>query len=152
MLREGLARMQSAWYSASTTDETDKTLWQQCSDCRASSFQEALELTLAKAEKEPPVYDDWLWTSMYAQQLSAWVEYFRAEQFFIVPYRTYVDGTLKETVCNRLMLRLGYRADCSKLKARAEQLNAHPHPPLVQDATPHLITKYYFVMARQNLR
>eukprot|EP00928_Gymnodinium_smaydae_P015829 TRINITY_DN15888_c0_g1_i1.p2 TRINITY_DN15888_c0_g1~~TRINITY_DN15888_c0_g1_i1.p2 ORF type:complete len:208 (-),score=39.74 TRINITY_DN15888_c0_g1_i1:199-822(-) len=58
-----------------------------CVDCRAASFESAVRKHLSEAQKDPPVYSDWLWTGMYARQLEEWLKYFEPAQFLLMPTR-----------------------------------------------------------------
>jgi len=151
MLREGLARMQSAWYSSSATDAIDTTMWQQCADCKADSFPEALEHTLDKAERTPPVIDDWLWASMYARHIHVWLKYFESQQFFFIPYQEYVVKQGKRRICKTLIRQLKVNLDCDKLKEGAHR-NAHEHPDLEDDLPYTSLRRFHKVIEPENAR
>lgn len=137
LLRDPLARMQSAWYSAAERTEDDHTIWQQCYDCKARSFKEAFERSVKKAGKNPPVYDDWLWAAMYARHIDAWLAHFMPNQLYVVPYKQFVNkGSSRVKVCWDIMRRLDYPANCTNLQTEATVSNAHQHPPLEDEDIP----------------
>lgn len=152
LLRDPLARMQSAWYAASERTEDDHTKWQQCHDCKAHSFTEALDRTVKRAERMPPVYDDWLWTSMYARHLDAWLAHFGPEQLYVVPYKLFVEGGASRTrVCWDIMRRLDYPANCTKLQTSDSVSNAHPHPPIEDEKIPRdTLQRFKHIMKAEN--
>ena len=152
LLRDPLARMQSAWYAAANRTEDDHTIWQQCHDCKAHSFTDALERTVKKAERDPPIYDDWLWTSMYARHLDAWLAHFAPKQLYVIPYRVFVDGgDNRAQICWDIMRRLDYPANCTKLQSLDTVSNAHKHPPIEDEDIPKsTLTRFNKIMEAEN--
>lgn len=152
LLREPLARMQSAWYAASSLTEENHNIWQQCHDCKAHSFIDALERTVKKAEKSPPVYDDWLWTSMYARHLDAWLTHFAPQQLYIVPYKFYVEGGDNRTqVCWDIMRRLDFQANCTRLQTLDAVPKANKPPALEDENIPKAtLSSFNHIMDAEN--
>jgi len=147
MLREPLSRMQSAWYHSSQAYAN----WEQCRDCKAASFAEAVEATLNRAETNH-TYDDWLWGSMYADHLKAWLSKFQPSQIVVMPYKLYTHGD-KVSVCSDLAQRLDWQFDCNALNVAGEQpkeFNAHSHLSLEEDMPPELRDRFQNYIAGHN--
>jgi len=151
MLREPLSRMQSAWYHSRTVDPAELP-WEQCRDCMAASFAEALNATVARASSPSPTYDDWMWASMYGRQLKHWMSVYDSSHFIIVPQRTYInDGNVK--ACMDVARKLDLSLNCQALEgqgANPSTMNAHKHPPLEGDAPQELQNKFKEVIEREN--
>jgi hypothetical protein len=128
IIREPLSRMQSAWYAA-----------RQCGnhaictqDCRGSSFKEDLKTALENAKKDPPVYTEWLWTSMYGRHLQEWLKFFPAQQLYVIPYKQYSSGDADE-ICRNLAKRLDFEMDCESNGAGPTHAWQNDHPSLKDD-------------------
>lgn len=127
LLREPLARMQSAWYHAQTFNFTNE-----CIDCRSPSFKDSLAEHMEKARQDPPVYSDWLWTGMYGAQLEQWLKSFGASRFLLIPY-TYLMKGDKDGICRKLSESLEFTMDCNSDGIPLSHEWSHPHPPLDED-------------------
>lgn len=138
MLREPLARMQSAWYHSA------KMNWRVCRDCRAPSFQKALVATMGRMRQQPPRLDDWLWGSMYSLHLEQWMAHFPPNQFFVIPFKAYVGGN-KKNICQKLSWRLDFKMNCGSLR-NAVAANSHEHPVLEDDLPGALRHQFHELM------
>lgn len=125
MLREPLARMQSAYYAAKACDF--KCI---CMGCKSDSFSEALESHLHKATRKR--VSDWIWTSTYAAQIEGWLAVFQPSQLVVVPYLVYVSGD-KDSVCLAVSSRTGYAMDCDSRGDPAAHEWKNRHPSLQED-------------------
>lgn len=130
LIREPLARMQSAWYHAQSFNFTNE-----CVNCRSPSFKSSLEEHVAKARRSPPVYSDWLWTGMYGAQLEQWLEHFSANRLLVIPYAYLMKGD-KDAVCRELSTRLEFAIDCESNGIPISHEWSHPHPALEEDVSP----------------
>lgn len=150
MVREPLARMQSAYYHSAESDENGP-----CTECKGLTFSDSLEETLedARIPASPtsnPSIRDWLWTSMYGRQLAYWLRSFKPSQFYILPMNVYSQGN-NVRICQDLSDHVNVDIDCSPFEnAVPEQLNTHEHPPLDEDTTPDLRDKFADFMAPEN--
>jgi len=149
MLREPLSRMQSAWYHS----HEGYAEWAQCRDCKAPSFQQALNSSLSKAQRSTPTYDDWLWASLYGRQIEYWLSKFDAHQFVILPYRQYTQGD-RTGVCLDIAKRLEKVFDCKALSTgNATFANFHEHPTMDQEELPHALkTQFDSFIEAENTR
>jgi len=146
MLRHPLDRMQSTWYHASQP----YSRWVQCRDCKAQSFREALSATMQRAKNY--VYDDWLWTSMYARQIEAWLKHFEAKQLYVIPMKQYVKGD-RIGICNDMSSRLSFPLDCRVLDGQVvSHSNTHEHIRVEDDAPPELQAEFNSFMSAENSR
>lgn len=127
MLREPLARMQSAFYAAKKCDF--KCI---CMGCKAESFSAALDDHLGKAVQQK--VSDWIWTSTYAAQIDGWLAVFQPSQLVVVPYLAYVSGD-KDSICRTMSLRTGYQMDCDSHGNPAAHKWKNPHPSLAEDVS-----------------
>lgn len=127
-LRDPLQRMQSAYYHSRAGDPAP------CIDCQtAATFKEALLGSVVKAERDPPHYDDWLWTSMAGVQLQEWVKHFSADQFLIYPMQFYLQNAT--IICLEVAARLRAPLQCDGQLA-APVVNQHTHPALQDEGIP----------------
>merc|ERR1719476_1112610 len=129
MLREPLARMQSAWYYFRRY--VDKTGVDVCDSwlpgCNESSFQDAVAGSVSAARSSSPSYSMLLWQSMYARHLEGYLAEFEAAQFVIVPFLHYVKFN-PHAACAALNRRLNVDMNCQNFTPSRE--NVHAHPPL----------------------
>lgn len=132
MFREPLAQMQSAWYHAASFNFTNA-----CNSCRAPSFRVALHRALAGMRKSPPELSAWVWTTMYARQLSPWFEKFDASQFYMIPMHQ-LSGADKDQICVDISERLNFKAVCDSRGKESLHSWSHPHPDVDEDAGPEL--------------
>lgn len=138
MLREPLSRMQSAWYHAAQP----YSHWRQCRDCKGETFANSLNATLLRSLAPTPVYDDWLWTSMYGRHLEHWLYHFSPNQFYVMPYRQYTHGN-KSMICRDIAGRLSPGVKCEEIDTKeAAMSNTHDHPALIDDC-PNEIRKLF---------
>jgi len=149
LLREPLSRMQSNWYHAQATG------WVQCLDCKNSTFASALSHTLDKVSglNPLPIYDDWLWASLYARQIVIWLDAFSADQLVVLPFKSFTEGN-KIRVCNVISHKLDALVDCSKLKSanNTAQINSHEHRSLEEDISPELRDRFFDLLSEDNTR
>jgi len=139
MLREPLARMQSAYYAAKVCDF--KCI---CMGCRSESFSEALADHLRKATQQK--VSDWIWTSTYAAQIDSWLAVFQPSQLVVVPYLVYTTGD-KDSVCRAVASRTGYQMDCNSRGDPAAHEWNNRHPGLNADvATQELLDAWHSYM------
>lgn len=128
-LREPIARMQSAFYHAQ-----EHHFRAVCSDCQASSFQVALARALTKARQATPVFEDWLWTSLYARHLTEWLAYFDPRQFIAVPFHVYTAHGFNG-LCWDISSRIDFDMKCGRFGyINATRANTHAHEHLDADA------------------
>jgi len=140
LLREPLSRMQSAWYHAESFNFTNL-----CADCRAKSFHHALQNHVERALANPPEYSDWLWSSMYGLQLTHWMEYFPARQFFVAPYKYFLDDK-KDNICRQFSETINFAIDCDSHGTPALHEWQHAHPGLDEDTTEHTRKRFKSIM------
>lgn len=146
MLRQPLDRMQSTWYHASQPYSN----WVQCRDCKANSFREALAGTMERARNH--TYDDWLWASMYARHIEAWLKHFEARQMYIIPMKQYVKGA-RVHICNDMSKRLSFPLDCQVLEGQVvSHSNTHEHVRVEDDAPEELRAEFATFMQAENSR
>eukprot|EP00931_Biecheleriopsis_adriatica_P110071 TRINITY_DN8435_c0_g1_i2.p1 TRINITY_DN8435_c0_g1~~TRINITY_DN8435_c0_g1_i2.p1 ORF type:complete len:422 (+),score=63.05 TRINITY_DN8435_c0_g1_i2:30-1295(+) len=121
-IREPLARMHSAYYHAYIAESHGV-----CGDCLlGDSFSSSLLLSMAEAEKSPPIYHDWLYRSLAGYQLQQWTKHMAADQFVVVPFIQMVSNL--GSACQEITSRLRIRSHCSALMEK--QVNQDPHPKL----------------------
>jgi len=132
LLREPLARMQSAWYHAQSFNFTNE-----CVDCKAPNFRVSLREHLAMATKNPPTYTDWVWTGMYGHQLERWLHHFEASRLFVVPMGYLMKGD-KDAICRRLSQHVRFNIDCDSKGRAMDHEWSHPHPPMSEDIGKYL--------------
>lgn len=125
MIREPLARMQSAWYAARECD--NHAICKE--DCMGESFAFDLRRALDNAKKTEPLYTEWLWTGMYGRQLKQWLSSFDAKQMYVVPYMQYSKGDA-DGICQEIAKRTDFHMDCEG-RSRGKGVshswsNAHP--------------------------
>lgn len=125
MLREPLARMQSAYYAAKAC--SFKCI---CMGCKSENFSEALDSHLHKAMRQR--VSDWIWTSTYAAQIEGWLTVFQPSQLVVVPYLVYVSGD-KDSICRAVSSRTGYQMDCDSRGDPAAHEWDNRHPSLLED-------------------
>eukprot|EP00928_Gymnodinium_smaydae_P007451 TRINITY_DN12675_c0_g1_i2.p1 TRINITY_DN12675_c0_g1~~TRINITY_DN12675_c0_g1_i2.p1 ORF type:complete len:423 (-),score=38.61 TRINITY_DN12675_c0_g1_i2:138-1406(-) len=137
-LRDPLHRMHSAFYHSRAGDPAP------CIDCQtAATFKEALLSSVLKAERDPPHYDDWLWTSMAGVQLQEWVKHFSADQFLI--YRSQAYAQNAKAICLHVAATLSTPLQCKGLEA--PWVNQHTHPALLDEGAPSaLIARFNAVV------
>mmetsp|Transcript_7983 Transcript_7983/g.17250 ORF Transcript_7983/g.17250 Transcript_7983/m.17250 type:complete len:402 (+) Transcript_7983:123-1328(+) len=145
MIREPLARMQSNWYHASQSYSD----WKQCRDCKSKTFAGGLEATLHKARQAQPIYDDWLWTSLYARHMERWLEHFDASQFYVIPVSQYSQGN-RTAICKDLADRMTFPMECQSLIGKRQPVNTHEHPPLETDVSEPLRKSYADLLQSEN--
>lgn len=148
MVREPLARMQSAWYAAQLCGYF-KAICKD--DCKAPTFQEALTNVLNNATKEEPILTEWIWTSMYGRHLEQWMEQFLARQIMVVPYKEYSNGNA-DHVCKELSNMTQFPMDCNSKGAGVTHLWASGHKELSEDMTDKLTAKFKSVMDAEDER
>jgi len=141
LLRDPLARMQSAWYHAQSFD-----FMNECVDCRASSFQNSLYTHLEKWSAEPRQYSDWLWTGMYGQHMVEWLKVFDPWQFFVIPYNYMIEGD-KDNICRQLSKHLNFKIGCDSKGAPLSHEWSHEHPPIEEDLTPQIQQRFNSMIA-----
>jgi len=139
MLRNPLARMQSAWYHAAAGN-----FKKVCLDCRANDFETALRSTLNQAQQNPPVYADWLWTSLYAENLKVWLKYFNKSSVYVVPFVRYVTGG-GPSICEALSAQHQFTMDCNGWYDPSP-VNHFAHPSLSMDVSPETRVDFAKVM------
>jgi hypothetical protein len=133
LLREPVARMQSAFYHAQ-----ERSFEGVCTECNASSFSKALAEALETAKGAESYIQDWMWTSMYGYSIEEWLKYFSPDQFAVIPFRKYVKNGARD-VCKYVSSRLGFDISCSPHPA--PHSNSHHHPHLEEDAPASLIAE-----------
>lgn len=70
---------------------------------------------------------------MYRHHIKAWFSRFDPGQFYIVPYRQFVEGD-KDSICRDLSHRLHFAMDCASRGANATWIgNPDTHPPVEKD-------------------
>jgi hypothetical protein len=145
LLREPVARMQSAYYHA----KYDRNFTGVCRDCNASSFGDALGNTLATAKTTEQI-DDWMWGSMYGYQAEEWFRYFSPSQFAVIPYHLYTHVGAGD-ICKYVSSRLNSDITCHT--ELAAHTNSHSHPPLDEDAPASLLAEArdYFAADKDRL-
>lgn len=145
MVREPLARMQSAYYHSRLSDENGP-----CTECRGPTFGSVLKETLDDATGAYPAFRDWLWTSMYGRQLDYWLKSFKPSQFYVVPMNVYSKGD-NVNICHDLSDHVNADINCGPFQDEVpEQLNTHDHPPLDQDTSGELRQRFANFMASEN--
>lgn len=147
MLREPLARMQSAWYHARAGG------WQGvCRDCHAESFQDAVGLAIDAFTQRPAEVKDWLWTSMYERQLRVWLDHFSPKQFYLSLFQDF-SRTGEVAACRDLSSWVGFETNCAVEDSAAEaHKNTNSHAPLSQDITPELKARFDEAIEPENER
>jgi len=128
LLREPLARMQSAWYHAQSFDFTNE-----CVDCKSDSFLTSLQTHLDGFSLEKKQLTDWLWTGMYGLHLQGWLKTFSPDQFLVIPYKELMYGD-KDQVCRRLAVHVSLFIGCQSNGQDIMHEWSHEHPPLEEDA------------------
>eukprot|EP00618_Florenciella_parvula_P006979 CAMPEP_0119514718 /NCGR_PEP_ID=MMETSP1344-20130328/32450_1 /TAXON_ID=236787 /ORGANISM="Florenciella parvula, Strain CCMP2471" /LENGTH=489 /DNA_ID=CAMNT_0007552057 /DNA_START=59 /DNA_END=1528 /DNA_ORIENTATION=+ len=156
ILREPIARVQSYYYADMGTDlesytsfetyiETQLNISANCTGGPAGHLDEP------HADWPPcvSVYTNSITQSMYGDQLEYWLQYFKPEQFYIVPYTSYVndpDSTLKQTA---EVLGLKMTDDVEA----ASWTNVGSHNSIGEDLHPELLDKLvkYFEASNQKV-
>jgi len=136
LLREPLARMQSNWY-------IDPHL------PSPATFEDALKQALAQAKLKPPMYSEWIWSSMYAWGFEHWLKNFNASQLVVVLSKNYLTGG-KQALCTTLSERLSFPMNCDSNKAQSSHLNPHEHPRLEDDLSQETRTQINELFDREN--
>lgn len=128
MLREPLARMQSAWYGLRSPQL----------NAGRKSFAKDLEVTLDFLSiSTPPNYLEWMWRSAYYDQIMAYLKVFKPSQFVVVPIRQYSEHS--DDVVDTILHRLGtirQEADANSNRtwvAPGGEKNMGKHPELYKD-------------------
>lgn len=145
MIRSPLSRMQSAWYAARLCDNHAICT----EDCQGESFQADLWKAISNAKKKPPVYTEWLWTSMYRRHLKEWLVEFSASQFYVIPYMEYTSGKA-DAICKDLSGRLDFEMHCDSKGVGVSHDWPSEHPSLKKDLTPELREAFDSVMEEEN--
>jgi len=147
LLREPLARMQSAWYHAQSFDFTNE-----CVDCKSDSFLTTLQTHLDGFSLEKKELTDWLWTGMYGLHLQGWLESFSPDQFFVIPYKELMYGD-KDKICRRLAVHVSFLIGCQSNGQDIVHEWSHEHPPLEEDAPQELRDRFneLFLWQQDNL-
>mmetsp|Transcript_110473 Transcript_110473/g.312476 ORF Transcript_110473/g.312476 Transcript_110473/m.312476 type:complete len:357 (-) Transcript_110473:131-1201(-) len=123
VLREPLSRSQSEYYHTLPIGN--------CMGCNSrSSFAAALGFNANLSLMSPPKITDWLWKSMYARHFEAWLRYFPADQFTVIPFRLYVQFDTR-AVATHFIDEFGQT--WATPFVTPSRSNAHPHPPLVDE-------------------
>lgn len=146
LLREPLARMQSAWYHSQSFDFRNE-----CVDCRAPDFETALRKHMSLALGSPPQYSDWLFTGFYAMQLEEWLEHFDAHQFYVIP-TLYMEQGNKDKICKKISVDLDFAIDCDSHGAPMSHDWSHPHPKLEDDIPEDLRAEFGHMMQEREER
>lgn len=144
LLREPLARMQSAWYHAASTD-----FHVVCGSCRAASFTDALQDHLHNFTQTNIQITDWLWAGMYAYHLEAWLKAFEPSQFLVIPYKYTASGK-KDNICKQMSKITSFEIDCDSHNHPLLHEWSHPHPPLEEDCPVALRNKFDKAMQSHN--
>jgi len=136
LLREPLARMQSAWYHAQSFNFTNL-----CVDCRADSFQEAFQNHMGYFTDNPRRITDWIWQGMYAWQLDGWLATFKPDQFLLIPYK-YLESEDKDNICLQISKHIDFDMNCDSQHKPISHEWSHEHPPLEQDVQQYLRKRF----------
>lgn len=147
MIRDPLSRMQSAWYAARRC--SNHAICTQ--DCRGESFQEDLKTALSNARQSPPLYTEWLWTSMYGRHLEEWLQHFDAQQMYVIPYKQYSKGDA-DAICRNLAKRLEFDMDCESNGREPSHSWKNEHPSLKDDLRPEIIDDFNAIMDQETDR
>merc|ERR1719480_707472 len=142
--------MQSAWYTYWGTFPRSAGS-DMCHGCdQGATFREALENSVQRAKQDPPAISGWLWDSMYARHLEAYLGQFDASNFLLVPYRYYTEANSTLSLCQTVSQAVGTSAlNC--VDQRPSQKSMHiEHPPLMEDLSTRHLNSFNELMGEEN--
>eukprot|EP00403_Amphidinium_massartii_P004983 CAMPEP_0178373656 /NCGR_PEP_ID=MMETSP0689_2-20121128/1972_1 /TAXON_ID=160604 /ORGANISM="Amphidinium massartii, Strain CS-259" /LENGTH=347 /DNA_ID=CAMNT_0019993599 /DNA_START=193 /DNA_END=1233 /DNA_ORIENTATION=+ len=158
LLREPLARMQSAWYQSKAVQHpglgilynyTSSGGYVPDAHAGSSGASFAEDLLLAINEFSQGRTTMLMWSSIYGRQLQDWLRKFHAQQFTLIPYRYYTTIAPAE-VCNGISQRLRMTITCNPSALSSHQSNVRPHPSLEEDVTLDLQQQFQELIAPEN--
>lgn len=123
VLRDPLSRSQSEYYHT--------LLLRNCIGCNSrSDFAAALGFNANLSLMSPPRITDWFWKSLYARHIEAWLRYFPADQFTVIPFRLFVQLDTR-TVAKHFIDEFGLT--WATPFVTPSRSNMHEHPPLADE-------------------
>lgn len=145
MLRDPLARMQSAWYGLEHPP-LNKGRQSFSDDVRTAVdfFQRSNGQQVL----------DWMWRSMYVTMISQYLSFFVPSQFIVIPMKLYVKHNKK--VVNRILSKLsisqraGAPEDWHAPENRSTRINQGEHPSLDKDIDEEVRASFDSIMTEYN--
>jgi len=141
-MREPLSRMQSAWYQHLSGNSIMGIPF-----IMQANFSEDLRLAVDGFEQGE--ISLLMWYSLQGRQLQQYLAVWESGQFFLQPYRYYVN-LAKAEVCDELSHFLAYPVTCSEVVPVNEAAMHHSHPSIEDDAAPDLIERFQQLVAAEN--
>jgi len=144
LLREPLARMQSAWYSLWKCKKSRSEFLFDTQGCGGSDFQSDVLSAIEKFNSTEKKVTELLWGSMYNTHIKAYRRVFQARQFMIIPMQMYVNhhDVLVATLRRRMKIGL-------PLTPRVEPHGHVLHPPVETDVREDVRTRFDELMSQE---
>jgi len=120
LLRNPLERMQSHWYIDRHLPEP-------------ATFDDAIKDVMTGLEHNPPLYNEFVWASLYSWGFRHWLQEFPARQFVVILSKDYFKQKMQ--ACQYLSARLEFNLACQQQQADTH-LNSAEHPGVDQDLSP----------------